>query len=191
MPPTLTVNISTPIHSVNMVEDLPEIASFLSETAGAEGSTESMAGGASFDHTGSFGNLNATLERAISEFQMLRNEVFNSHAEQIARLSVQIARRILQKDIADKKYDIETILEKVLQTVPSHQDIVIHLNPDDLAQYNKALGDKKPGFLSYAKIIGDPSIGCAECIVETDKGLIESLIDEHLIQIENALKNKE
>jgi flagellar biosynthesis/type III secretory pathway protein FliH len=117
--------------------------------------------------------------------------VFSSHAEQIAKLSVQIARRILQKDIEDKKYDIENIIEKVLKTVPSQQDIVIHLNPGDLAQYNEAIKDNKPIFLSHAKMIGDPSIGCAECIVETDKGLIEYLIDEHLMQIENALKNKE
>jgi flagellar biosynthesis/type III secretory pathway protein FliH len=147
--------------------------------------------GASIDQSSYFANTNAALERAASEFQTLRNEVFSSHAEQIAKLSVQIARRILQKDIEDKKYDIENILEKVLKTVPSQQDIVIHLNPDDLAQYNQAMGDKKPVFLSHAKMIGDPSVGCAECIVETDKGLIEYLIDEHLMQIETALKNKE
>ena len=190
MPPTLTVNISTPIHSINIVDDIPEIASFSSETS-TEFATEVMPVAESFDHSSYFSNINTALEQTICEFQTLRNEVFSSHAEQIAKLSVQIARRILQKDIEDKKYDIENILEKVLKTVPSHQDIVIHLNPEDLAQYNDAIGDDKPIFLSHAKMIGDPSVGNAECIVETDKGLIEYMIEDHLVQIENALKNKE
>ena len=191
MPPTLTVNISTPIHSVNMVEGLDENANFPAEAPQNEATSELAAAEASFDQSGYFANSNAALERAVSEFQILRNEVFSSHAEQIAKLSVQIARRILQKDIEDKKYDIETILENVLKTVPIQQDIVIHLNPEDLAQYNEAIKDNKPSFFSHAKMVGDPSVGCAECIVETDKGLIEYLIEEHLMQIENALKSKE
>ncbi|MCK5566033.1 MAG: hypothetical protein KAJ07_12375 [Planctomycetes bacterium] len=190
MSPTLTVNISTPIQSVNMVDDLPEIGDFSGEVSQSLSGSE-VPLGAPIDQSSYFANTNAALGRAVSELQALRNEVFSSHAEQIAKLSVQIARRILQKDIEDKKYDIENILEKVLKTVPSQQDIVIHLNPDDLARYNQAIGDEKPVFLSHAKMIGDPSVGCSECIVETDKGLIEYLIDEHLMQIENALKNKE
>ena len=190
MPPTLTVHISTPIQSVNMVDDLLEIGDFPGEMSQSSSGSE-VPLGASIDQSSYFTHTNAALGRAVSEFQTLRNEVFSSHAEQISKLSVQIARRILQKDIEDKKYDIENILTKVLTTVPNQQDIVIHLNPDDLAQYNHAIGDAKPGFLSHAKMIGDPSVGCAECIVETDKGLIEYLIEEHLMQIENALKHKE
>jgi flagellar biosynthesis/type III secretory pathway protein FliH len=187
MPPTLTVNISTPIQSVSMVDDLPEIGDFSSEMP----ESEAMPVDASFDHSGYFANTNAALEHAVSEFQVLRNEVFSSHAEQIAKLSVQIARKILQKDIEDKKYDIENILEKVLRTVPNQQDIVIHLNPDDLTKYNETIDDNKPNFLSHTKMISDPSVGCAECIVETDKGMIEYVIEDHLVQIENALKNEE
>ena len=38
-------------------------------------------------------------------------------------------------------------------------------------------------------IVDDPGVGPAECIVESDEGVVEHLIDDHLKQIEAVLSN--
>ena len=41
------------------------------------------------------------------------------------------------------------------------------------------------------KLVPDTNVGKAECLVETPKGVIESVIEEHLENISKALTNME
>ena len=178
MTSTLTLNIDTPIMSINMVDESPPVQ--------IEPDLQQI-----LTTNEQLDNTSIALDQVILEFKRLRDEVFSSHAEQIARLSVEIARRILQKDIKKEKYDIENIIQKILKNVPGQQDIVVRLNPKDLERYNEAVGDDRTSLPSSAKFVADPSINPAECIVESDKGLVEYLIEEHLNQIETALNKQE
>ena len=103
-------------------------------------------------------------------------------------LSVGIAEKILQNQIAQGQYDIEKIVQESLKTAPSQQDVSIRLNPDDLQQFQQILKDEGSGIPFNAKLLPDANIGPAQCIIETDKGMIEHLIDKHLAQISEALK---
>jgi flagellar biosynthesis/type III secretory pathway protein FliH len=68
---------------------------------------------------------------------------------------------------------------------------VVHLNPEDLSQCQKAQQDEPDGALTGVKFVSDPNIGRAECLLESPKGIIESLINEHLERISKALKKAE
>ena len=124
----------------------------------------------------------------VSEFQ---KNIFKIHKEQIAKLSVEIARKILVQKVQEKDYKIESIVEEALKNAPTLQDVVVHLNPEDLAQYEKTLQESTTNTLVGIKFVGDPNVGRAECLLETPKGIIESLIDEHLERIGKALKKVE
>ena len=50
-----------------------------------------------------------------------------------------------------------------------------------------AKGDSPAG----VKFVPDTNVGRAECVVETPKGIVESLIDRHLDQVGSALKKVE
>jgi flagellar biosynthesis/type III secretory pathway protein FliH len=128
------------------------------------------------------------LEDATVKLQQFQEEIFSSHREQIARLSVEIAGKILIKEIADGNYDIVKVVQEALKIAPAQQDIVVRLNPKDLQQLQKIAEDKDGDGLGNVKLAADTNIGPGQCVVQTDKGMIEYFIEEHLKQISEALK---
>jgi flagellar biosynthesis/type III secretory pathway protein FliH len=131
------------------------------------------------------------LQDAINKVNELQENLFNEHKEQIAKLSVEIARKILVQKVQEKDYEIESIVKEALKNAPTRQDVVVHLNPEDLIQCQKLQQDDTTGTLAGVKFVSDPNIGRAECLLETPKGMIESFINEHLEQIGQALKKAE
>lgn len=136
----------------------------------------------------------ATLAGTIQMLQQITGrlsdcctQMITEHREAIAKLAVEIARKILTQKVRDRDYEIESIVKEVLSKSPTRHDIVIRLNPEDLADLQKLEEQQINGLLTSVKLVGDSNIGRAECVLETPKGHIESLIDEHLEQIAQAL----
>lgn len=118
--------------------------------------------------------------------------IFREHQGEIARLSVEIARKILTQKVNDGDYEIESIVKEALAHAPSRHNLVVHLHPDDLAQCLKAQQDNEQGVaLARIEFVADANIGRAECVIESPKGIIKSLIDEHLDRIGKALQKAE
>jgi flagellar biosynthesis/type III secretory pathway protein FliH len=132
-----------------------------------------------------------TLKGVVDKLNQFHNETLAEAKGEIAKLSVEIARKILVQKVQEGDYEIESIIKEALPTAPTHQDVVVHLNPEDLAQCEKALQDDSSGALTGIKLVPDPNIGRAECMLETPKGMVESLIEEHLEQIGKALTKTE
>jgi len=125
------------------------------------------------------------LNAKLSEFC---DKIFTEHKDEIAKLSVEIARKILVQKAENGDYKIESIVKEALKNAPTQQEIVVHLNPEDLKQCQKAQQEESSNALSGIKLIPDPNVGRAECVLENPKGIIKSLIDEHLEKIGQALK---
>ncbi len=131
------------------------------------------------------------LRGLIEKVNQFCDKLFAEHREEIAKLSVEIARKILVQKIEKGDYEIERIVKEALKNAPTHQDVVVHLNREDLVRYQKIQQDEQDGVLTGIKFVSDPNIGRAECLLETDKGIVKSLIDEHLERIGKALKKAE
>jgi flagellar biosynthesis/type III secretory pathway protein FliH len=68
----------------------------------------------------------------------------------------------------------------------------VHLNPEDLARCRRAQQENEQGGdLVGIKLVPDPNVGRAECVVESPKGIVKSLIDENLERIAKALRKAE
>jgi flagellar biosynthesis/type III secretory pathway protein FliH len=176
----VTIKIATPVASVNPVDNMNSVAAGANEM---ETSLESLK-----KEKENVIQAGKALEDAAVKLQQFQEEIFSSHREQIARLSVEIAGKILLKEIADGNYDIGKIVQEALKIAPAQQDIVVRLNPNDLQQLQKITEDKGGGALGNVKLAPDAHIGPGQCVVETDKGMIEYFIEEHLKQISEALK---
>ena len=135
-----------------------------------------------------FSQVNQMLKGVVAKLNAFCDEAFAVHKEEIARLSVEIARKILAQKAKDGDYEIESIIKEALNNAPVRQDVVLHLNPEDLCQYQKLQQDEPSEDLAGVKFVPDSNIGRAECMLETPKGIIESLIDQDLEQVGNALK---
>ena len=131
------------------------------------------------------------LQGVAGKLNRFYDEAVVGHRAEIAGLSVEIARKILTKKVSDGDYEIEAIVREALENTPSHDGIVIHVNSQDLAACQKVWGDEGSGEMADVKFVADQDIGRAECVLESPKGVIKSLIEEHLEQIGKALKKDE
>jgi flagellar biosynthesis/type III secretory pathway protein FliH len=126
------------------------------------------------------------LEEMAARLEQLYREIFSSHHEAIARLAVEIARKILMRNISDGDYQIESIIKEALKNAPESSHTVVRLNPLDLANLQNLQAASQTS-LGDVQLTADTGIGRAECVVENPKGMIKVLIEEHLEQIGKAL----
>jgi flagellar biosynthesis/type III secretory pathway protein FliH len=189
----LTVNLNKPIIS----------AKFLDDYAGGFGSKMSDSGRVdSEDNTEQIPIQEQDLEAkkavflqacqalndVIAKLNQFCEKLYVEHREEIARLSVEIARKILMQKVENGDYEIESIIKEALKNAPSSKDVIVHLNPEDLEKCQKAQQDEPGGVLTGIELTADPNIGRAECLIENPKGIIKSMIDDNLERICKALE---
>ena len=191
MADTITINLAKPITSVKILDNHDEAAlrdgvqnpDAQTRQAGLAEQLESQKTKAS--------QVLQTLQGLAVKLNELYDKLLVEHKEEIARLSVEIARKILMQKVQEGDYEIESIVKEALKNAPTHQDLMVHLNPEDLVQCKKLQHADADGTLSGIKFVADSNIGRAECRVESPKGTVESLINEHLERIGKALKKAE
>ena len=183
----ITVCLSRPITSVKILESCPgsaggEPIDFHVETpTGPSPDCEAQ--------KARFSQVCHALNDAATRLNEFYDKVIVEHREEIAKLSVEIARRILVQKVENGDYEIESIIKEALKHAPSRHDIVVHLNPEDHAQCQQALQqEQQDSAFVGIQFVSDWSIGRAECMLETPKGIIKSLVDENLERIRQALK---
>ena len=190
MSQTLTVNLNKPIISAKVLDDYAErdgIQLSGPEIEDSEADTVQILKQDLDAQKAVFSQACQTLNGVITRLNQFCDKIYAEHGEEIARLSVEIARKILMQKVENGDYEIESIIKEALKNAPGSQDVIVHLNPEDLEKYQKAQQDEPGGVLAGIKLIPDPNIGRAECLLESPKGIIKSLIDDNLERIGKAL----
>ncbi len=185
----LTINLSKGVASVRILEDYP--GSPGGECVEAQEAGGQVLTGELQAQKAAFSQACQALNGVIDKVNKFYDKVFVGHSEEIARLSVEIARKILMQKIENGDYEIESIVKEALENAPGRQDVVVHLHPEDVAQCQRAQQDDPGSALVGVRFVCDSNIGRAECLLESPKGIVKSLIDENLERIDRALKNKQ
>jgi flagellar biosynthesis/type III secretory pathway protein FliH len=121
----------------------------------------------------------------------LHEKALEDHRAQIARLAVEIARRILMYKVGKGDYEIQAIVEEALKRAPTRQNVVVRLNPEDLSRCQQLQQENSQSAWAELEFTADWSVGRGECLVETPKGIVRSFIEEHLEHISEALQKAE
>jgi len=180
---TVRVDFVKPITSVKILDNNGADAGFSGQGQAASGA----AGQAGYDVS----QICHTLQTLVGKLNQLYDKLLVEHKKEIARFSVEIARKILVQKVEEGDYEIQSIVEEALNNAPTRQDLVVHLNPADFAQCQKLQQEDSGGPLSGIKFVSDSNIGRAECVLESDKGRVESLINDQLEKIGKALEKAE
>jgi len=188
---TITVNLNKPIISATVLDgaadcDVSQLPGSAREDSKAE--TGQIPRQDFEAQKAVFSEACQILNGVITRLNQFCDKIYAGHKEEIARLSVEIARKILMQKVENGDYEIESIIKEALKNAPSSQDVIVHLNPEDLEKCRKAQQDEPDGVLAGIKLIPDPGIGRAECLLESPKGIIRSLIDDNLERIGKALE---
>lgn len=118
-------------------------------------------------------------------------ETLAGNRAEIARLAVEIARRILMYKVGKGDYEIQAIVEEALRRAPTRQSVVVRLNPEDVPHCQQLQKENPQSPLAELEFTADWNIGRGECLVETPKGIVRSFIQEHLEHISEALQKAE
>lgn len=197
MPVHLTVTLERPIASVQHVHGRTSVSE--TENATVDDSPRELEADVQLisqgllpeleEHKQQFIQANRTLESVLAELERSARQLYVQHKDEIAELSVEIARRVLSRQIADGDYEIEAIIKETLKDAPTAEDLTVRLNPEDLALLQSARQkSEQDTSLHNARLVADAQVGKAECVVESPKGAIESRINEQLERIAKALK---
>lgn len=118
----------------------------------------------------------------------LHQQTVAHHRSDIARLAVEIARKILTHKVNKGEYDIQTIIDEALKRAPTRQNLVVRVNPEDLATCQQFQQENPGTQFAELDLVADWSIARADCLVETPKGIVKSFVEEHLTRIGEALE---
>lgn len=186
----VTVNLNKPIASAKLLDDHVQSDDIQTPSPDVE---ESSAGATQIHlkdleaQKAVFSQACQTLNGVIAKLNQFCENLYVGHREEIARLSVEIARKILMQKVENGDYEIESIIKEALKNAPGGQDVIVHLNPEDVEKCRKAQKDQPDIVLTGIKLIPDANIGRAECLLESPKGIIKLLIDDSLERIGKAL----
>lgn len=127
----------------------------------------------------------------LSKFMSAQKDVFEYIAPDILELSVEIAQKIIKKELdTDPQVIINTILD-VLKTVSkSEPKITIRVKPQAVQLIKDTLPNitYQYGIESKINIVADPSIEDGGCILQTNNGIVDASIDTQLEIIKKALE---
>jgi flagellar biosynthesis/type III secretory pathway protein FliH len=185
MPETLTIHLAGPVAAVRVAEASgpstpvqaggPEIRNPKSEIGNLESQSQELA------------HLCELVTNIADKLSRLHEQMIANHRTEIARLAVEIARRVLAQRVSDRDYEIQAIIEEALKRAPTHQNVIVRVNPQDLPACQKIRQDNADGPLAGIEFAADRSIAPADCLVETPKGIIKSFVEQHLERIGEAL----
>lgn len=185
----LTVTLDKPVYTVQVLEAHVAGESAGSSTVAAE--LQQALEGQLAQVEDQQNQLTATLQLLddmMAKCNQFYEQVLATHRKEIARLSLEIARKVLSQQIKDGDYHIEAIIQEALKNAPVQQGITAHLNPEDLTRCQAILAEQPEGPLSKLTLVPDIAVGRAECWLETPKGVIQSFINEHINKIAEALE---
>jgi len=134
------------------------------------------------------------LRSNFAEFFNYKEEVFTKVSECIMDIAVEMAKKIIKKEIeTDKEYIIPMIKSVLEEVNKTENKITLKVMPKDVEIVKDKISDIFSGNYFEAKIsvVPDNDIKDGGVIVETSNGLIDAEIETQLIIIENALKKQE
>lgn len=124
------------------------------------------------------------LGQALLATGSLRAQLMHESEEDLLRLSVLIARKVMLREFACDPGILAGLVHGALELACGSGEVVVKLNPDeylvvaDCPEFQKLLAENR-GIV----IKGDPTVGRAGCLVETVRGNIDAGVDAQLDDI--------
>lgn len=132
------------------------------------------------------------LTDAIQGFFTYKDEMFAVVAPHILDISVEIAKKIINKEIEQDKTALLSLIKSAMgDSFKVSNHITVKVLPQDVVAVKEGL----PEFLSInsedvdIKVVPDDNISTGGAIIVTDNGIIDATIDTGLTILEQAFKN--
>lgn len=132
-----------------------------------------------------------TFRRELANFMSAREDVFEYVAPDILEISVEIAKKIIKKEVeSDPQVLINTIIDVLKSVSKSEPKIVIRVRPQAVQFIKDTIPNitYQYGIDSKINIVADPSVEEGGCIFQTNNGIVDASIDTQVEIIKKALE---
>jgi flagellar assembly protein FliH len=128
---------------------------------------------------------------AIEEFLGAKKDVFEYIAPDILEISVEIARKIVKKEIEqDPTIVLQSIVDVLKSMSKDETKVTVKVNPSQAALVKENLPEiiSASGVEARVNVSVDDTIEVGSCIVHTNNGVVDASIDTQLEIIAEAFK---
>jgi flagellar assembly protein FliH len=134
-------------------------------------------------------NVFKALRSGVSEIFDLRRRLLRDSEEDLLKLSILVARKIVHQEIAQDRGILAKVVAAAIDGISERDDIVVRLHPEDYRQvtthkqhYLNNMNAERPISLKADEAV---SFGC--CIIETVMGEIDARLETQLEEIHKRL----
>lgn len=194
MPQTLSIRLSQPITACRCVEAAASesVEASVSGMEGKELATLKAEQQKTLctvkEQEQNLTQLCTTLSSIVGQLNDLHRETIAQNRSNIAKLAVEIARKILAWKIQTRDYDIHAVIEEALKRAPTHQELTVRVHPEDLPRCQQLQQEQADSPFAELNLVADWAVAQAGCLIETPKGVVRSFVEEHLGRIGEALE---
>mgnify|MGYP000488786503 FL=1 len=131
------------------------------------------------------------LREAISVFMNAKQEVFEYIAPDILEISIDIAQKIIKKEITQDPQMILDKITEILKTLSKEETkINLKVNPSQVSILKQSIPDilSDAGLDARIIIVPDETVTEGGCVVTTANGVIDATIESQISIIKEALK---
>jgi flagellar assembly protein FliH len=125
------------------------------------------------------------LADAIGQLADTRREVIRRAEADVVLLSIEIARRVLHRELSIDRSALEALIKAALSKLESQEVYRVRVSPDHEDLLRRCLLDSGRG--SAVEVIPDPAQPLGGAVFELHRGLLDASVDTQLREIERGL----
>lgn len=131
--------------------------------------------------------LSETLNLLL-ESREIREKTFVETEQDILRLSVKLAEKIIGQEIKTDKKVIAEIVSNALRNTKRQDKITVRVNPNDFSTVQEHFAMlSQSSRSSFVDIVPDPKVASGGCIIESEVGTVDARLETQLRALEKAL----
>jgi flagellar assembly protein FliH len=129
--------------------------------------------------------LRGELAKALQDFSVMRETYFQRVEQEVVRLTLAIARKILHREAQVDPLLLTGILRVALDKIGANTNIRLQAHPSDIKVWRDYFAHAHEPF-PHPELVGDPEIQSGRCILETELGTTEIGLETQLKEIEQG-----
>ncbi|MGE5620280.1 MAG: FliH/SctL family protein [Sphingomonadaceae bacterium] len=119
-----------------------------------------------------------------------RETMIRSAEQELATLALEIASKIIRREVATDPTIVLAMIESAIEKVGSTESVRILVHPEDVDLVREKWSELR-GAVAFGtnwEVVGDDQVDRGGCIVETKSGLVDSRIETQLAEIVTAFE---
>ncbi len=124
----------------------------------------------------------------LDELKELRRTILTGSEREVVRLSLEIARKVVKREVAVDEELILALVKVALSRLADQTLITVRLNPKDCQSIlnHRPTPANRDSLAEGIRLLEDPMITRGGCLIETESGVIDARVEEQFREIEKG-----